>query len=227
MHYFQSEATAARRRLPLYLVDATDGITPETGESGGQPQLSKAGGAWTNTTATLVSLGNGGYYVELTGTELNTLGPIQWRYKSANTAEFQLAATVVPANVLADMVAVSGDSTAADNLEAQYDGTGYANTNAPATQGVLATVQSDAAAGQAALPTATRDAILNFALRSGRTIRGHLRRMDALFFGKATGLLGALATLFQPDGSTTEFTAAQDTTAGTRDTATVTNSEVP
>lgn len=88
--YVLSEGTAARRRFPIYLVDATDGITPETGEAGGQPQISKAGGAWANTTATLTDIGNGAYYVELTATELNTLGMIQVRYKSAATAEFNM-----------------------------------------------------------------------------------------------------------------------------------------
>ena len=34
----------------------------------------------------------------------------------------------------ADAVALSGDATAADNLEATYDGTGYADDNAPSTQ---------------------------------------------------------------------------------------------
>lgn len=92
MRFTAAEATAARRRLPLYLVDATDGITPETGETGGQPQISVNGGAWTNTTATLTAVGNGGYYVELTAAELGTAGHIGWRYKSANTAEFQLYA---------------------------------------------------------------------------------------------------------------------------------------
>jgi hypothetical protein len=96
--FTQSEGPAARRRFPVYLVDATDGITPETGESGGQPQISKAGGAWGNTTATLSALGNGGYYVELTATELDTLGTIQVRYKSANTAEFNAPGVVVAYN---------------------------------------------------------------------------------------------------------------------------------
>ena len=71
-------------------MDATDCITPETGEAGGQPQISVNGGAWANTTATLTAVGNGGYYVELTAVELGTAGHIGWRYKSANTAEFQL-----------------------------------------------------------------------------------------------------------------------------------------
>ena len=93
--YLLSEGTAAERRFPVYLVDATDGITPETGESAGQPQISKAGGAWANTTNTLTAIGNGAYYVELTATELNTLGTFQVRYKSANTAEFNMDGQVV------------------------------------------------------------------------------------------------------------------------------------
>lgn len=99
MIFFQSEGTAARRRFPVYLVDVTDGLTPETGEAAGQPQISKAGGAFANTTATLTAIGNGNYYVELTATELNTLGAIIVRYKSANTAEFSLSAPVVAVNV--------------------------------------------------------------------------------------------------------------------------------
>lgn len=80
----------------VYLVDAADGITPETGEAGGQPQLSVNGGAWTNTSATLTAVGNGTYYVQLTTSELSALGRIMVRYKSANTAEFSTVADVVP-----------------------------------------------------------------------------------------------------------------------------------
>lgn len=97
--FVQSEGTAARRRFPVYLVDATDGITPETGEGSGQPQISKNGGAFANTSATLTAVANGAYYVELTAGELDTLGTIIVRFKSANTAEFNMHATVVAANV--------------------------------------------------------------------------------------------------------------------------------
>lgn len=90
-----SEATAARRRVFVHLVDATDGLTPETGEAGGQPQLSKNGAAFGNTTATLTAIGNGAYYVELTAAELDTAGGAIVRYKSANTAEAQALCQVV------------------------------------------------------------------------------------------------------------------------------------
>lgn len=95
MLFKYSESTAARRRVPFYLVDATDGVTPETGESGGQPQISKNGGAFSNTSATLTAVGNGQYYVELTAGELDTLGRAQLRYKSANTLEAPVAIDVV------------------------------------------------------------------------------------------------------------------------------------
>ena len=96
--YQQSEATAERRRFPVYLVDATDGLTPENGESGGQPQIVKLGAttpSYANTTNTLVFLASGSYYVELTAAEIDTLGEFKVRYKSAATAEFNMDGQVV------------------------------------------------------------------------------------------------------------------------------------
>jgi hypothetical protein len=85
----KNDGTPARRRLYLLLVDDTDGKTPETGEAGGQPQISMNGGSFSNTVNTLVAIGNGSYYVELTAAEENTDGRGIVRYKSANTREFQ------------------------------------------------------------------------------------------------------------------------------------------
>src|SRR6185503_19696140 len=85
-----NEATAARRQVYFDLRDATDGITAETGEAGGQPQISTNGGAWTNTgIGTLTSIGSGEYYAEVTqsATNITAGGRIKTRYKSANTAE--------------------------------------------------------------------------------------------------------------------------------------------
>ncbi len=86
---YANESTAAKRRVYFHLVDATDGITAETGEAGGQPQVSSDGGAWTNTgIGTLSAIGNGRYYADLTQTLVATAGTmIETRYKSANTAE--------------------------------------------------------------------------------------------------------------------------------------------
>lgn len=85
----KNEATAARRRVYFHCVDATDGMTPETAEAGGQPQISVDGGAWTNTgIGVLVAIGNGRYYADLTQAICNvTDATINTRYKSAATAE--------------------------------------------------------------------------------------------------------------------------------------------
>ena len=84
-----NDATATHRRAYFDLRDATDGITIELGENGGQPQVSTDGEAWTNTgIGVLVSIGNGRYYAGLTQTLIATAGTvIETRYKSANTAE--------------------------------------------------------------------------------------------------------------------------------------------
>lgn len=94
--FLQNELRPAHRQFYVFLVDATDGITAEIGEAGGQPQISTNGAGFVNTSGVLVSIGNGSYYVALTQAEVNTLGYILVRYKSANTAEFQALGAVVP-----------------------------------------------------------------------------------------------------------------------------------
>lgn len=124
------ETTAARKRVYFHCVDATNGLDPETGEAGGQPQISTDGGAFGDAgIGVLVHLGNGRYYGELTDAAVASVALIEARYKSANTAEalgttvqvvafdpddaVALGLSLMPAN----MTEVSGDSGAADNLE--------------------------------------------------------------------------------------------------------------
>jgi hypothetical protein len=96
----KNEATAARRRAYFYCVDATDGMTPETGEAGGQPQISVDGGAFTNTgIGTLTAAGNGDYYADVTQATTNVnYATIRTRYKSANTAECRGSTLLVSVN---------------------------------------------------------------------------------------------------------------------------------
>lgn len=84
-----NEATASQRRVYFHLVDVTDGMTPEVGEAGGQPQVSIDGAAFADAgIGVLVAVGNGRYYAELAQATVATAGSIiQTRYKSANTAE--------------------------------------------------------------------------------------------------------------------------------------------
>lgn len=83
-----NEPTATQRRVYFHLVNGIDGMTPEVGEAGGQPQISTDGAAFTNVgIGTLVSVGNGRYYAELAQAALVVGTIIQTRYRSANTAE--------------------------------------------------------------------------------------------------------------------------------------------
>jgi len=83
-----TQGTATQVYFPL-ITDATDFVTPETGEAGGQPEISTNGAAWTTTgIGTLTSTGNGSYYAMLTTSAVSTAGRfIQVRYKSSNTSE--------------------------------------------------------------------------------------------------------------------------------------------
>ena len=87
----KNEATADKRRMYLHLVDATDGITPEDGEGGGQPQMSVNGANGVNTSGVLVKIANmpGDYYVQLTQGEIDLANGdiILGTFKNANTAQ--------------------------------------------------------------------------------------------------------------------------------------------
>lgn len=95
----QSEATAAQRRLFFQAVDATDGITAETGLTG-TGWLSKNGAAPVATTASITEISAtnmpGRYYIEFTAAEVNTLAIIEFRFKAAACAEVVKEAQVVP-----------------------------------------------------------------------------------------------------------------------------------
>lgn len=94
-----SEGTAAQRRIFFQAVDATDGITAETGLTGAG-RISKNGAATAASSANIVEVDStnmpGRYYIELTAAELDTVGVIEFRYKSAACAEVVARGQVVP-----------------------------------------------------------------------------------------------------------------------------------
>ena len=113
-----SETESGRRRVWFDLRDATDGISAETGENGGQPEISTNGSAWVTTgIGTLTAIGNGRYYADVTQATVSTVGTfIKTRFKSANTAEtpgdwiivvaddpFQDSVTTIAAQVVASL----------------------------------------------------------------------------------------------------------------------------
>ncbi|MGI9297088.1 MAG: beta strand repeat-containing protein [Gammaproteobacteria bacterium] len=91
-----------------------------------------------------------------------------------SATDIQLAdtTTTVTNQVTANVTAISGDSTAADNLEATYDGTGYSDGVAPATQSQVDNIGS--ASGGAFNFAATTD-------NTGGAIKG------VTFVGTQTG----------------------------------------
>lgn len=81
-----AEPDAARRRMFFDVRDEGDGITPETGEAGGQPQISIDGGAFSATgIGALNAIGNGRYFADVDPTVLITGRTIEGRYRRVGT----------------------------------------------------------------------------------------------------------------------------------------------
>ena len=85
-----NEATAIYRRVYFDLrTTVSGGLDPALSEAGGQPQISTNGGGWTNTgIGTLVAIGSGRYYADVTQGAVATAGDVlETRYKSGTTIE--------------------------------------------------------------------------------------------------------------------------------------------
>lgn len=92
----QSEATAAYRRIPIYLVDATNGYTPETGLSSGFTiEVSENGAAQASGGGSITEIGEGQYYYEATAAELSTLGFLAISIRHASCRDFFAVCQVV------------------------------------------------------------------------------------------------------------------------------------
>lgn len=86
----KANSNLAKDRRVIFDLRQTDGVTPATGEAGGQPQISTNGNAWTNTgISTLTYTNRGGYYyANVDQSVIATAGDwILTSYKSANTLE--------------------------------------------------------------------------------------------------------------------------------------------
>lgn len=68
-----------------------------------------------------------------------------------------------------------------------------------------------------------RDSILTYALDTGRTVEGYLRKAYAFTFGRVTGQEAGsnTVTVYKADNTTVEHTVAKDDVAGTRQAASV------
>lgn len=170
MTMWLKQSTAVTVKLGPF-VDSTDGVTAETALTISQAdiRLSKNGGniAQTNN-ATGATHDELGYYdVPLDTTDTNTLGTLRVAVSESGALPVWQDFMVVPANVWyslfgsdklqVDTVEVSGDSSAADNAEAFFDGTGYAGTNnvIPTVTNLtqLTTAMTESYAANGAAPT--------------------------------------------------------------------------
>ena len=91
----QNESTATLRRIPIYLVDITDGFTPEPGLSGFTIEVSKNGSAQGSGTGSVTEIGDGQYYYECASGEVDTLGFLAIRIYHASAREFMIVAQVI------------------------------------------------------------------------------------------------------------------------------------
>jgi hypothetical protein len=144
-----SEATAARRRILVYLVDDTDGKTAKGGItiSAGDVKISKNGAAEGNHAGTLTELAGGLYYYEFTSGELDTIGFLSFRLVKATVRTFVAAMQVVS---LDPYDSVRAGLTALPNAAAGANGglgTVDAN-NAGKVQSGTAANQIDLSSGQ-------------------------------------------------------------------------------
>lgn len=102
----KDESTASLRRIPVVLVDVTDGYTPETAiaiaanndsdcaDATDECCISKNGGTETYCAGTLTHLGNGLYYYEATAGEVDTLGYVTLRINDSAARQFTGSADV-------------------------------------------------------------------------------------------------------------------------------------
>jgi len=138
------QSTAATVKIGPF-VDDTDGKTAETSLTIGQAdvRLSKNGGdyAQKNDANACTHDELGEYDCALDATDTGTLGrlklsvqesgalPVWHEYQVLTQDAYDALMHATGGKVRANAVEISGDSAAADNLEADYDGTGHARAN--------------------------------------------------------------------------------------------------
>jgi hypothetical protein len=114
-------------RVTFPILDADGDLV--SGATGLDSEVSKDGGTFTDCTneATEIATSSGVYYLDLTATEMNadTVAVIVKTSSSGAKTTVLVFYPLETADMPVDVLAISGDSVAADNLEAAADGTGY------------------------------------------------------------------------------------------------------
>lgn len=190
----QSETTAARRRIPVLLVDATDGYTPKTGQTTPTVTISKNGATTATGTGTWTEIGNGQYYYEFASGEVDTLGWIAVNVQKTACRQY---------NAIVQIMAY--DYASVTNL-------GLTNLDAQVSTRL-------ASSSYTAAPTVANiaDGVLNRKLDSTgdgtdttdeRTVRSALRAMR-----NKVSVSNGTMTVYKEDDATTSWTGTVSNTA--------------
>ena len=114
-------------RVTFPILDADGDLV--TGATGLDSEVSKDGGTFTDCTneATEIATSSGVYYLDLTASEMNadTVAVIVKTSSSGAKTTVLVFYPLETTDTPVDVLAISGDTVAADNLEAAADGTGY------------------------------------------------------------------------------------------------------
>jgi hypothetical protein len=106
----QSETTAAKRRLPVLLVDTRGNRISGATFAGAEVQISKNGAAWVNGAGAVHEIGDGDYYYEATAGEVDTIGFLMLKIAKAGTTVFVYSETVGKSTTLAAVNFVPSES---------------------------------------------------------------------------------------------------------------------
>ena len=200
------QSTAVTVKLGPFL-DATDGVSAETGLTIAKAdvRLSKAGGNMAQKTdATACTHDELGVYdCALDATDTNTVGRLRIDVAAAGALPVWQEYTVLPAAVYdalvsgtdrlgVDLQEVSGDNTAADNLEAAYNGTGYAGGTVKPEVDVVS-IGTDAITAASVANDAITEIQSGLATSANQTTI--LNRLGAWTGSAANTILGALRAL--------------------------------
>ena len=166
---------AATVNFDLFEVDGVD-FRVDAAHASGDTKIMKDEGAEANTTNGFTDEGNG-YSIVLTATEMQAARIVIYVIDSATKAWLDRAIVIETYghasaqhaldldSATVDVGAISGDATAADNLESQYDGTGVTGDTFPATQVQLGQLS----VGSAAISTASESYVLTTGAQSSGT----------------------------------------------------------
>jgi hypothetical protein len=186
-----NEATAARRRIPLFLFDddAADDFAPKTGLtfSASEILISKNGATEVNSAGSVVEIAGGGYYYQATQAELDTVGFFSVRPNKTDVYGSPSVVQIIALNL--------------------YDAAAAGMTNLDAV--ISTRLASASYAAPTALLTSTDG------VETGLTLQGALRLMVASVAGRRSGVNTGVELMRDYANSKTRITMTFDSNGNT------------